>query len=966
MSSALCRVCGMTACFVLWVAGMPVAEALTVQVVPAISDTYIQADATPAQDAGAISLRIVAAPDQFEPASFVVYADELIPQLQVSVSELRDMQGNRLSGARADIRVVKRWYQRNFGFDTDQSDPRTRFLVPELLLYDDALVRVQDGQNYLRLESGDYINVSTPGKLNGFGTPRPEDFAVRDAKVLQPVDIAAGENRQFWLTIYVPPDALPGRYVAEVILQSGQQRLASVPLELEVLPFRLSKPRIEYSIYYRGVLSNAWPEGSVSSEFKSEAQMLSDFRNLHEHGINNPTVYQPLFSGALDKVLELRQQAGLSADKLYYLGVDIAPAANVAKPEEYLALLPGKIDTARSSAAAFGIQDVYFYARDEARDGQLVEQIPYWDAVRSAGGRVMAAGWRSESSRPGNFAATGGNEDLFNALGMPSRIESDQWHSKGKLIYSYQNPTGGEELPATWRRNYGLLLWQYDYDGAMPYAWQHSYGDAWNDFDHAQYRDHNFTYPTVDGAIDTLQWEGLRAAVDDSRYLSTLLESLDSARGRASPHAAEVRQWLRELQDMPLARLDLSLIREQMIGHILALQGFVSPAQTTAIEDSVPQAQPASADTPATARDADFRIENLQLGSILADGTAVISWHTSARATSRVEIVDKATRSSRLFESGALDTMHSMTVVDLKPGRTYQFNATSVAADGRSIVKSGIVNTGVAIRADSREVSISAAKVGIESSVASNYRASIGIDWQKSLRGWWRFSADRDAGVDISGRNAVATLESGAVPGDGWFGRGVRLNGRGAYIGAQVSVKRNGRATIEGWFRFNSFAMDNKAGMGILSGLYQHEGNNQFYFNNTNDYFAAASLLTVGTWHHIALSWDGDAGSALLYIDGQQLRPFLQGTVDSVESIDGLRIGDNTGFLGKLMQRSGGTFDGDVDEVRVWDRVLSPEEIRAAYDAGNTRLRVEFAMPSGGAPEWSVIGANAADQIIRE
>jgi len=242
MQSVLRRVCGLTVCLSLWSVQVAFAEALTVQVVPAISDNYILADAVPANESGDDSLRIVAAPDQFEAAGFVVYATESLPKLQVSTSELRDLQGKTLAGARVDIRVVKRWYQRNFAFDTDQSDPRTRFIVPELLLHDDALVRVRDEQNFLRMESGEYINISTPGKLNGFGTPRSEEFPVRDATTLQPVDISAGDNRQFWVTVYVPAGAMPGRYVAEVILQSNQSLVASLPHVLEILPFELIMP----------------------------------------------------------------------------------------------------------------------------------------------------------------------------------------------------------------------------------------------------------------------------------------------------------------------------------------------------------------------------------------------------------------------------------------------------------------------------------------------------------------------------------------------------------------------------------------------------------------------------------------------------------------------------------------------------------------------------------------------------
>jgi hypothetical protein len=57
----------------------------------------------------------------------------------------------------------------------------------------------------------------------------------------------------------------------------------------------------------------------------------------------------------------------------------------------------------------------------------------------------------------------------------------------------------------------------------MPYAYQHGFGNIWNDFDHPEFRDHVFAYPTTNGLVSTVQWEGFRSAVDDVRYLSTLL-----------------------------------------------------------------------------------------------------------------------------------------------------------------------------------------------------------------------------------------------------------------------------------------------------------------------------------------------------------------------------------------------------------------------------------------------------------
>ena len=75
-------------------------------------------------------------------------------------------------------------------------------------------------------------------------------------------------------------------------------------------------------------------------------------------------------------------------------------------------------------------------------------------------------------------------------------------------------------------------------------------------------------YPTVDGVIDTLQWEGYREGVDDIRYLATLLSAIDQAGSSKSKDADAARQWLDTLD----INGDLDAIRTQMIDWILKLR----------------------------------------------------------------------------------------------------------------------------------------------------------------------------------------------------------------------------------------------------------------------------------------------------------------------------------------------------------------------------------------------------------
>jgi hypothetical protein len=75
-------------------------------------------------------------------------------------------------------------------------------------------------------------------------------------------------------------------------------------------------------------------------------------------------------------------------------------------------------------------------------------------------------------------------------------------------------------------------------------------------------------YPTVDGVVDTVQWEGYREGVDDTRYLATLLRAIDrSPPGRRSD-ADAARRWLNDLD----IDGDLDAIRSAMIDWILKLQ----------------------------------------------------------------------------------------------------------------------------------------------------------------------------------------------------------------------------------------------------------------------------------------------------------------------------------------------------------------------------------------------------------
>jgi len=75
------------------------------------------------------------------------------------------------------------------------------------------------------------------------------------------------------------------------------------------------------------------------------------------------------------------------------------------------------------------------------------------------------------------------------------------------------------------------------FDGAMDFSYQFAHGNIYDDTDSLNW-DYVYAYPTVDGVLDTLQWEAWREAADDVRYLTTLLDMIEHGKAEGGASAA--------------------------------------------------------------------------------------------------------------------------------------------------------------------------------------------------------------------------------------------------------------------------------------------------------------------------------------------------------------------------------------------------------------------------------------------
>lgn len=510
----------------------------------------------------ASKIQLKACPGEYEPGSFVLSAFTDMSSLQIKVTNLQ-CPGGVIPSGNVDVKVVKCWYQGGTAWTSIGSNPN-KVLVPELLLNDDTLVKVDYDKkdNYVKLNfpAGEkYICISNLQEKSGeMKILSSEEFPVKDSSSLLPVRLDANISKQFWITVKIPEKAKPGMYNGKILIKSPVGVIDEIKLEVMVLPFKLA-PAYTSSLFYRGRFDTT-DNGSISSELKSRVQYKKELENMLAHGVTNPImyqlIYQPFDEKLLDEALRLRDAAGMGRQPLYYCGLRWGyPSVDLVKRT---------IDI----AGRHGISEVYFFGLDEASRDLLSKQRSSWEAIRQAGGKIFASG-------SDNFGLMGDIQDLFIRAGLPSSAEAAKWQAAGHKIWAYGCPQGGVENPEIYRRNYGFKLLLAGYDGAATYAYQHSFGNIWNDFDHHEYRDHNFTYPTMDGVIDTIAWEGYREGVDDARYLATLIKAIATAR-KSGPdrirRVADRAQKYLETLDASLDNKRPETIRAEIINYILKLK----------------------------------------------------------------------------------------------------------------------------------------------------------------------------------------------------------------------------------------------------------------------------------------------------------------------------------------------------------------------------------------------------------
>jgi hypothetical protein len=569
--------------------------ALVHYTVPAMSNIKRLMHTYPTDGKLAGPVRIVAAKGEFEPATFVLYPFSDAAKVELKVSDLAGKNG-RIPASAVDVKVIKIWYQTGNAWYSYYANNSERELVPELLLNDENLVKVdrKSKDDYLRVDypqpkGSEYVLISAPQNIdipfNDYVEP------VRDAQTLQPFSLTAGEFKQLWLTFEAPKNA-EGTYTGTIALTIDGQARLSIPLQVRVLPFELPDPKTSYDLtreFYtfgyndsnlgdgtmKSVAGGEYPARYIGDLEKAKTRLFNEYVNMRKHNMMYPQIRglelgnEKLFA----ENVEIYKKAGLRTDTIFRAvpGYDhkfsSSPESrnNPIEKQPTPVELYRKVDVALEiMVKAVGHSNIYTWGAGEPAMGRLISERKPRKYIHDKGLKTLSEG------NDGHLIYGGYNEDFLNRAGY-TKESADKWHAAGARITTYADPHTGPENPDFARRTHGMDLYMANLDGTCNYMLN---GYPWNDFITGEnLRCLTMIYPGIDAPIDTLEWEGFREGLDDVRY-ATLLKQLAN-KAIATGKTENVYQGRMALQWMALLdakKCDLNAARLEMIAYILKLK----------------------------------------------------------------------------------------------------------------------------------------------------------------------------------------------------------------------------------------------------------------------------------------------------------------------------------------------------------------------------------------------------------
>ena len=220
----------------------------------------------------------------------------------------------------------------------------------------------------------------------------------------------------------------------------------------------------------------------------------------------------------------------------------------------------------------------------------------------------------------------------------------------------------------------------------------------------------------------------------------------------------------------------------------------------------------------------------------------------------------------------------------------------------------------------------------VTSSVANLLVASPGtscISPQSSMVGWWPGENNTD---DVVGGNN-GTLQNGATYEAGMVGTAFSFAGTTEAVSIPYASADNlstmSAWTIEGWVNPTSF---NNAGYPTIFaqgswaaslGLNSGTGALESWINNGSQ-MVGTTPVPRGQWSHVALVYNGTNRTF-----------YLNGAIVGVGTAPAMSAESDTSSIGNVIPNNNSAFNGGIDELTIYNRALTFDEIAEIYLAGS-------------------------------
>ena len=237
---------------------------------------------------------------------------------------------------------------------------------------------------------------------------------------------------------------------------------------------------------------------------------------------------------------------------------------------------------------------------------------------------------------------------------------------------------------------------------------------------------------------------------------------------------------------------------------------------------------------------------------------------------------------------------------------------------------------------------------------------------EESTRPTAHWSFDEGEGTTVYDSGATSgsnngTLQNDPVWVDGINGTAIEFDGVDDYveIADSDSLDLGSKLTFSAWIKLDSFPDNNRASI-ILSkyDTLDNQRSYMFFIRNTNSQISLRAVVSDGTdsdggkcnydsiypfktgiFYHVAATYNNDAGDSNrwhLFVNGTEIENTVisENSIVPKNSTAPLAIGKV--FDGEHPGEPKHFFDGVIDEVMIWDRNLSSDEILNVYNENYT------------------------------